>query len=149
MDDLLNWLARTLHVLGAALWVGGYAALLTLVVPALARDRGEALGRLALAACRFLSAAGTLTILAGAVLIARTRGYGSLLGGEWGGIVIAAAVLSVLAMALGDSGLRPALRRVQAGDASALKAARRWALAGLLLAVAALSLMTRAPYARS
>ena len=42
MDDLLNWLARTLHVLGAALWVGGYAALLTLVVPAPARDRGEA-----------------------------------------------------------------------------------------------------------
>jgi hypothetical protein len=49
--------------------VGGYAALLTLVVPALARDQGEALGRLALAACRFLSAAGTLTILAGAVFI--------------------------------------------------------------------------------
>ena len=149
LDALVNWLVRSLHVLGAAVWVGGYAMIAFAIVPALARDPHEVLLRLALRAVRVLSLAGTLTIFAGAVLIGRSRGYGSLLSGEWGGIVISAIVLSIGLMALGDSGLRPALRRVDPGDPGSVAPARRWALAGLALAVAVLVLMARAPYARS
>ena len=146
-DALVNWLVRSLHVLGAALWVGGYAMLAFVIVPALAREPSDTILRLALAATRVLSFAGTLAILAGAALIARTRGFGALLGGEWGGIVIVAVILSVALMALGDSGLRPALRRVRPDDPGSAAAARRWALIGLGMAVATLALMTRAPYA--
>jgi putative copper export protein len=147
MDLIVNWLVRALHLLGAAVWLGGYAVIGLIVAPALARERSEPLLRVALALVRLNSFAGTLTILAGLVLIARTRGFGLLLGGEWGGIVISAAVLAVALMALGDSGLRPALRRLGEGQPSAAVAARRWALGGFTIAVLVLALMARAPYA--
>ena len=35
-----------------------------------------------------------------------------MLGGEWGGIVVTCFVLAFAMMGVGDSGLRPALRRV-------------------------------------
>jgi putative copper export protein len=149
MDAMLTWLLRWLHVLGAAVWVGGYVILAFVVVPTLTRESHEAIRQLALVTVRLLSFAGTLTILAGALLVTRSRGYDALFRGEWGGIVISAIVLAVALMALGDSGLRPALRRLRPGDPASVVVARRWALAGLTLTVLALMLMTRAPYATS
>jgi putative copper export protein len=149
LDSLLNWLVRSLHVLGAALWVGGYAVLALVILPALARYPQEPILRLAQAATRLLNVAGTLTIVGGLILVTRSRGYGFLLAGEWGGIVIGAILVAVVLMAVGDGALRRALGRVGAGDGGAAAAARRWALVGLALAVVALAMMTRAPYART
>jgi hypothetical protein len=115
----------------------------------MARRPSETLLEGALLATRVLSNAGALTIVAGLVLVAQTRGYGSLLGGEWGAIVIACIVLAIALMGVGDAGLRPALRRVNDGGEGAVGAARRWALAGLITGGLALALMTRALYARS
>ena len=149
LDAILNWLTRWIHLLGATVWVGGYAMMVFAIVPAVARDPSDRMLTLAMTAARVLSFAGTVAIVGGAALIARTRGYGSLLHGEWGGIVVAVVVLSVAVMALGDSGLRPALRRLAGGDGRAERTAQRWALVGLLLALLALAAMTRAPYATS
>jgi putative copper export protein len=149
VEGVLSWLVRFLHVFGAALWVGGYAVLALAVVPLMARRPSETLLEGALLATRVLSNAGALTIVAGLFLVAQTRGYGSLLGGEWGAIVIACIVLAIALMGVGDAGLRPALRRVNDGGAGAVGAARRWALAGLITGGLAIALMTRALYARS
>lgn len=143
----LTWLVRFLHVLGAAFWVGGYAVMALVVIPLLADGQHEPIRRVALGATRVLSFSGTLTILAGAFLVARTRGYGRLLGGEWGAIVIACAVLAFALMAIGDAGLRPALRRLGPDAGGSVAVAQRWAVAGLLLGVVALAFMTRALYA--
>jgi copper transport protein len=150
MDTLITWLTRSLHVLGAAVWIGGYAVLALAIVPALAREPSDALRRLALATVRLVSFAGGLTILAGLVLVARSRGYASLLtGGEWGLNIISAAVIAVILMGIGDSGLRPALRRLDPDSPGSASAARRWAVTGLVLTILALAVMTRALYARS
>lgn len=149
MDALVTWAVRSLHVLGAALWLSGYAIMLFVVVPYLAHERGEAVKRLGLAFARFLSIAGTLTIVAGLVLIWRTRGYGFLLAGEWGGIVITSFVLAFALMGIGDSGMRPAIRRLDPGKPETAGAVRRWAMIGLGVAVLILFLMTRAIYART
>lgn len=149
MDSVLTWLVRDLHVTSAALWVGGYAMMAFVIVPALAHNAHESLHRLALAATRVLTFAGVATILGGLVLIARSRGYASLLSGEWGSIVITCIVLAVVLMGIGDAGLRPALRRMHVGAEGGGKIAQRWAMAGLLVGVIALGFMTRALYARS
>src|SRR4051812_19943766 len=109
MDALIAWLVRSIHVLGAAFWLGGYAIVLVVIVPHLARERAESIRQLAIGAVRVLSISGTITILAGLVLIWRTRGYGFLFAGEWGGIVITCFVLAFALMGIGDSGLRPAI----------------------------------------
>ena len=148
VDSVITWLVRYLHVMGAAFWVGGYLVMAFVIVPRLAREPNESLARAALLATRVLSYSGVLTILAGLVLIARSRGYGHLFRGEWGGIVVASALLALAMMGIGDGGLRPALRRVAAGSPESLAAARRWALLGFLTGVLALGSMTRAIYAR-
>jgi putative copper export protein len=147
VESLLTWLVRFLHVVGAAFWVGGYAVMAFVVLPLLADGSREPIRHLALVATRLLSFSGALTILAGLVLVARTRGYGRLLGGEWGAIVISAAVLAVALMAIGDAGLRPALRRLAPDAGGNVAVAQRWAVVGLLVGVAALAFMTRALYA--
>ena len=148
-DQLLTWAVRSAHVLGAAFWLGGYAIMLLVIVPYLARERNETVRQLALTTTRVLSAAGALTIVAGLVLIWRSRGYGFLLVGEWGGIVISCFVLAIALMGVGDSGLRPALRRLDPDDATSVGQVRRWALIGLGIGVVALLMMTRAIYART
>ena len=148
VESVITWLVRYLHVMGAAFWVGGYLVMAFVIVPRLAREPNESLARAALLATRVLSYSGVLTIVAGLVLIARSRGYGQLFRGEWGGIVVASAILALAMMGIGDSGLRPALRRVVAGFPESAAAARRWALLGLLAGVLALGSMTRAIYAR-
>ena len=111
-DLLIAWLVRWGHVLAAAIWVGGYALLAFVIVPGLAKRPAEGMVALAISCVRVMSFAGTATIVFGLVLIWRTRGFGSLLGGEWGGIVITSIVLAVAMLGIGDSGLRPALRRI-------------------------------------
>lgn len=149
-DSILTWLIRSLHVLGAAGWVGGYLMLVVVILPVLAREQPVALRRLALGAANLVSGFGGLTIIAGLILIWRSRGYGSLLtGGEWSGNVLSAAVLAVILMGIGDSALRPALRRLEHDGPAAVGSARRWAMVGLVLSVLALLIMTRALYAIS
>ena len=149
MDAILNWLVRALHILGSACWLGGYALMLFVIVPALAREPNESIRRLAITATRVLSMAGGLTVLAGLALIWRTRGYAFLLAGEWGGIVISSFVLAIVMGAIGDALLRPAIRRLDPARPGTLAAVRRWTLAGLLVGVLILLLMTRAIYART
>ena len=118
------------------------------LVPALAKrdteDTGGVLESLTLTTVRVLSYTGTATIFFGLLLIPRRRGYDSLLGGEWGGIVVSCIVIAVALLGLGDSALRPALRRLkETGD---VRPARRLALLGFALSVLAVGLMTRALY---
>ncbi|MDP9373266.1 MAG: hypothetical protein M3Q65_12600 [Chloroflexota bacterium] len=141
----VTWLIRYGHVLGGATWVGGYALLALVIVPLLEREPSAALGRLAIAAVRVLTYAGTLTIGFGLALITRTRGFANLLGGEWGALVLASAATAVALLGIGDGALRPALRRLTAGGDAA--GARRWAIVGLALTVLAIGMMTRALYA--
>ena len=88
VDSLITWAVRAIHVFGAVLWLGGYGVMLLVIVHHLSRERHETIRAIGLATARVLSLAGALTVVAGLALIWRTRGYGSLLGGEWGGIVI-------------------------------------------------------------
>ncbi len=147
MEETVTWLVRYGHVAFAAGWLGGYLGLALWVVPLLERERNLALGQTAIAAARIISVVGTITMLFGALLIWRTRGYGNLFGGEWGMIVIASIVIAIALMGIGDGALRPALQRlIDTGDGSG---ARRWAYTGLGLTILAIGLMTRAVYASS
>ena len=165
-DVLLAWLVRWGHVAAAGVWVGGYAVLALVIVPSLQKRPDEAVARLALASVRLLPYAGAATMLFGLLLIWRTRGFASLWGGEWGGIVISSFVVAFALMGIGDGPLRASIRRlVASGDGQSAvgeagvsraagergpagRAARRWAIAALVLVVLAVALMTRAPYAR-
>ena len=147
-DTLITWAVRAIHVFGAALWLGGFAVMLLAIVPHLARERNEPVRAIALATARVISIAGAVTVIAGLVLIWRTRGYGFLFVGEWGGIVISSIVLAIVMGAVGDAGLRPAIRRLDPDSPGAVAAVRRWALVGLVAGVLAVLLMTRAISAR-
>lgn len=147
MESLITWLVRYGHVLGAGVWVGGYALLAFVVVPQMARGTNDTLGRLAVAAVRLLTYAGTLTIGFGLVLITRTRGFVSLFGGEWGVLVLASFVAAIALLGVGDGALRPALRRLAAGGEAT--PARRLAIVAFALAAITIGMMTRAVYARS
>jgi putative copper export protein len=149
VDQLITWSVRSIHVFGAAVWIGGYAVMLLAIVPYLARERSEAVCGLALATARVISFAAALTVIAGLVMIWRSRGYGFLFVGEWGGIVVTSFVLALAMGAIGDAGLRPAIRRLDPDRPEGVATVRRWTIAGLSLGVLALLLMTRAIYARS
>ncbi len=151
VDSIVTWLVRWVHVMGAAFWVGGYLVMAFAIVPRLAHAPDESLKRAALLATRVLSYSGALTIVAGLVLIARSRGYGQLFSGEWGGIVISSAILAIAMMGIGDGPLRSAIRRIEPGASGWERhaaSARRWAIIALALGVLALGFMTRAIYAR-
>lgn len=144
---LLTWLFRFGHVAAGAMWVGGYLVLAFVMVPALAKGRNEVLEQLSHLTVRVLTYTGTATIIFGLFLVWRTRGYGSLFNGEWGGIIITCFVIAVALLGMGDSALRPALRRLPTtGNAAP---ARRFALLGFVLTVLVIGLMTRALYAPS
>lgn len=149
VDSPITWLVRSIHVFGAAVWLGGYVVMLLAVVPYLARERNESVRAIALATARVISIAGALTVIVGLVMISRSRGYGFLLVGEWGAIIISSIVLAVIMGAIGDAGLRPAIRRLDREPPGGVAVVRRWALAGPVVGVLAVLLMTRAMYARS
>ena len=140
----VTWLVRYGHVVGGALWLGGYLVLAFLLIPALAKGASTQLQQLTGTTVRVLTYSGTATIFFGIILVTRTRGFDSLLGGEWGGIVIACIVIAVALLGIGDGALRPALRRV--GETQNVRPAQRLALLGFVLSVVAVGLMTRALY---
>jgi putative copper export protein len=147
MNTTILWLMRYGHVLGGAIWVGGYALLALVIVPIMQRNSGAALERLAINVVRILTYAGMVTIFFGLLLITRTRGFVNLFTGEWGFIIVTCIVIVVALLGIGDGGLRPALRHLTtSGDA---RAAKQWAITGFVLTVLAIGLMTRALYARS
>ncbi|MFN8536204.1 MAG: hypothetical protein U0232_01840 [Thermomicrobiales bacterium] len=74
METSITWLVRYAHLLTGAVWCGGYACLALVIVPALQRERQPAIDRLALGVTRFLTYAGTLTLVFGLLLVTRTRG---------------------------------------------------------------------------
>ena len=140
----VTWLVRYGHVLGGALWLGGYLVLAFLLIPALAKGGQPQLERLTETTVRVLTYAGTATVFFGLILVTRTRGFGSLPRGEWGGIIITCIVIAVALLGLGDGALRPALRRLK--ETHDVRSARRLALLGFILSVIAVGLMTRALY---
>ncbi|MCB9078279.1 MAG: hypothetical protein H6631_11840 [Anaerolineaceae bacterium] len=145
---MITWLIRYGHVLGAGLWVGGYALLALVIIPLLDKENHSVLIRIALTSVRVLTYAGTATLLFGLALITRTRGLASLTrGGEWGAIMIIGFIMAVIVLGIGDAALRPALKHLWAtGDS---RRARRWAWIGLILTILAIGFMTRAIYAVS
>lgn len=147
-DALIAWAVRAVHVSAAAIWVGGFAVMLLAIVPHLARERNEPVRAIALTTARVISIAGAVTVIAGLLLIWRTRGYGFLFSGEWGGIVVSSIVLALIMGGVGDAGLRPAIRRLDPDAPGTAAAVRRWAMVGLIAGMLAVLLMTRAPYAR-
>jgi putative copper export protein len=143
----ITWLVRFAHVLAGATWVGGFAVLTVLLASALRSDDPRRVASLALPVVRFLTGAGVATLVFGLVLIDRTRGFGQVGRGEWGQIMVTALIGWVVLMGIGDSPLRPRLRRIiETGEVTAVQ---RWALAGLALGAATIGLMTRALYASS
>lgn len=147
MDTTITWLIRYGHVLSAATWMGSFALLALLVVPLFRRDQSSSITRLAESVVRVLSASGVSAMVFGVLLIWRTRGFGQVGRGEWGILVVASIVIAIVLVTISDGALRPALRRIaETGDASR---AQRLSVAGLLLAVVAIGIMTRALYASS
>ena len=146
MATIILWLLRWGHVVGGAIWVGGYTLLAFVIVPVMARATGETLYQLAITTVRVLTYTGMATIFFGIILITRTRGFTHLLGSEWGALVILSAVCALALLGIGDGALRPALRRLAAGDAAG--PARRFALIGFVITLLAVGLMTRTLYAR-
>ncbi len=146
MTLTMTWLIRYGHVVGGALWLGGYVLLAFLILPLLAKHRTEVLEGLAITTVRVMTYAGTATIAFGLVLITRTRGFGSITAfGEWGMIIVSCIVIAVALLGIGDGALRPAIQKLtQTGKAST---AQRFAFIGLGLSVLAVGLMTRALYA--
>ncbi len=149
MDTIVvTWLVRYGHVLSGAIWVGGFALLAMILMPALQRQATALLIWLTLAVARLLSYAGSATILFGLLLITRTRGFTTVFsGGEWGGIIVSCFVIALALLGISDGLLRPALK--QAAKAGSLRRAQRWAWVMLLLSILAIGLMTRTIYATS
>lgn len=145
---MITWLIRYGHVLGAGLWIGGYAFLALVIIPLLDKENHSVLIRIALTSVRVLTYAGTATLLFGLALITRTRGFASLArGGEWGAIMVIGFIMAVILLGIGDAALRPALKHLWAtGDS---RRARRWAWIGFILTILAIGFMTRAIYAVS
>ena len=148
MTLTMTWLIRYGHVVGGALWLGGYVLLALLILPLLAKHRTEVLETLAVTTVRVMTYAGTATIAFGLVLITRTRDFGSITAfGEWGMIIVSCIVIAVALLGIGDGALRPAILRLkEVGDS---RKAQRFALIGLGLSVLAVGLMTKALYAVS
>ncbi len=142
----VTWLIRYGHVVGGALWVGGYIVLAFLLIPALAKG-AAGLESLAETTVRVLTYSGMATIFFGLILVLRTRGYDSLFKGEWGGIVTVCIVIAVALLGIGDGALRPALRNLK--ETKDIRPARRFALLGFALTLIAVGLMTRAIYVPS
>lgn len=139
----VSWLIRYGHVLGAAIWVGGYALLAFAIVPLLGKAANEVLVRLAIVIVRLLTYTGTLMMGFGIVLITRTNGFANLFGSAWGGMIITGFVIAIALLGIGDGALRPALlRSSKIGNASA----RRWAIIGFILTVLAVGVMTGATF---
>lgn len=147
MNTVWLWLIRYGHVLSGAVWAGGYALLALVIIPMLRNNRHEALLQLSINAVRVMTYAGMATIFFGLLLIMRTRGYGSLLRGEWGMLILLSVGIAIALLGIGDGALRPALRRL--GETGEGSAAQRFALIGLILTALAIGLMTRALYAGS
>jgi putative copper export protein len=143
MTTIVSWLIRYGHVLGAAVWVGSYALLAFFIIPLLGKEPNETLMRLAITTIRVLTYTGTLTMGFGLVLITRTNGFANLFGSAWGSLIITGFVIAITLLGIGDGALRPAILRIsKAGDAPA----RRWAIAGFILTVLAVGVMTGATF---
>ena len=143
MTTIVSWLIRYGHVLGAALWVGGYALLAFFIIPLLGNEPNEILLRLALTTIRVLTYTGTLTMGFGFVLITRTNGFAHLFGSAWGSLIIAGIVIAFALLGIGDGALRPAIRSIRkTGNVRV----RRWAIAGFILTVLAVGMMTGATF---
>jgi putative copper export protein len=144
--QLVSWLVRYGHVLGATMWVGGYALLAFFIIPLIEKGKDgerEPLVRLAITIVRFLTYTGTLTMGFGLILITRTRGFANLFGSTWGALIITGFVIAIVLLGLGDGTLRPAILRIkQTGDTSA----RRWAIIAFALTVLAVGIMTGATF---
>ena len=136
----LSWLIRYGHVVFAATWVGGYALLAFFIVPLIDKEASETLVQLAINTVRLLTYTGTLTMGFGIVLITRTRGFGNFFGSVWGGLIMTAFVIAVVLLGIGDSVVRPAIKR------RAKAPARLWATVGFILTVIAVGVMTGATY---
>jgi hypothetical protein len=148
MTLTMTWLIRYGHVVGGALWLGGYVLLAFLILPLLAKHRTEVLETLAITTVRLMTYAGTATIAFGLVLITRTRGFQSVTAfGEWGLIIVTCIAIAVALLGIGDGALRPAIQKLTHTGTS--KSAQRFAFIGLGLSVLAVGLMTRALYAVS
>jgi putative copper export protein len=115
MENTITWLVRFGHVATAAVWCGGFACLAFILVPLQARERQAAIGRGAIGLIRILTYSGTATLFFGILLVTRTRGFGQLFAGEWGGIICVSFLTAIVLLGIGDGALRPALRRLAAG----------------------------------
>ena len=144
-DLLVAWLVRW-GTSSRRPRVGGYALLAFVIVPGLAKRPAEASVALAITCIRVMSFAGTATIVFGLLLIWRTRGFGSLLGGEWAASSSRRWCWPWSCSGLGIAGCAgPAPPPRVPGSAAP---ARRLAIILFVIVVIAVALMTPAPYAR-
>ena len=142
MTISVAWLFRFAHVLAATGWVGGYACVALLLLPAGQRSGERTLLDLSARLVRALTYAGVTTLFFGLLLVGRTRGYANFMRGEWGFVINAGLCLAVTLLGIGDGAIRPALR-----EPVDVPQARRWALLALGLSTLAVALMTRTVHA--
>ncbi|GHO85827.1 hypothetical protein [Dictyobacter formicarum] len=147
MSLILTWLVRFVHVTCAVAWIGGYAMIVLVIVPYIRKWPHEKLIQMTNTMLRIMTYTGTVALVAGAILVGLTRGYGAILHGEWGGLVIVGLVVAVALLGIGDSALRPALRRLKEPDSKEARKLQIWATIGLVLGLIAIAAMTRAIYA--
>lgn len=146
MDAVITWLIRWVHVVGGVLWVGTYAYLGMVLLPRLARGESSAtLQGIANATGRFLTVSGVITVVFGLLLVWRSRGFDAIRG-EWGALLITSIVLALVLFPLNDVGLK-LLRRADLMTPAEARRAGRVALAGAVLGILILGLMTRMLYA--
>ena len=102
---IITWLIRYGHVLGGGVWVGGYALLAIVLIPAMAKQAHPTLVPAALTTIRLLTYTWTATIVLGLVLMTRTRGLTALSrGGEWEGIMWVGIAMAVALLGIGHGG---------------------------------------------
>jgi hypothetical protein len=156
MDTTLLWLMRYGHVVGGAIWVGGYFLMALVIIPVLRKSYtispNPTSFTLAGDIVRVMTYTGMATIFFGIMLITRTRGFGNLLTGQWGLLILSSAGIAIALLGIGDGALRPALRGMAQSTMSGRNhgaIAQRFAYIGLALTILAVGLMTRALYAPS
>jgi lysylphosphatidylglycerol synthetase-like protein (DUF2156 family) len=147
IDLVITWALRWGHVLGGALWLGGYAFIFLGLLPLMRHKHTPQFAELGHTVTRTMTYSGMATIFFGLMLVTRTRGFASIGRGEWGWIIVVCIVIAIALLGIGDGMLRPALRRYVADGT--VDRVRSGALIGFVLSVLAIGLMTRALYATS
>ena len=115
--DVQFFLVKLVHVVLAALWLGGALLNLVLLQPILGKatyaSRREVLGRLSPALNKYFGVVGGLTFVTGLLLVwVHPNGWTDITQTAWGKAVLFSLVLTFFVMYLGGAAIRPTLKAI-------------------------------------